>query len=489
MAEQSFILSNAHGLLAKQLGSAMPHCARNTSQVTAYALAAAAADLDVLGFLGTNVDGGPSERCWSDQTNTDRKLLGLLHDFDLSVEIARGPDGHTWIAAAPCSPEPNAPDANPHEATVFSGVGFDPKDAARRCLGEAAEFLSWLGRPSDSGSLEWEPGRTDTEIDAFSILGFSRRQIENRQAFNRQWAGYDAIPSSDCFQGTLAWASAARLHDGAPFWVPAQLCFGRFARSWRNDSNGCAASSSREDALVRAICELIERDATGIWWYGQCRRPAIDVDALDVDAPDVRHLAVAMQDRKRWGQHAWLLDLTHDLGLPVAAAVAFSRSGALLGLGFGCHLEMSRAACAAYREMCQMEISLSAAAARCNDEDDAHASEVVRLVRWHSAITLDRCDHLTPKGTSEAAHTCSPINADGRLSYLLDRLRTAGLTAYGVDLHRPDIGIPVVRVFIPGLCHFKPRLGQPRLVDVPRKLGWRGADFTAESLSRVPLLI
>ena len=56
-------------------------------------------------------------------------------------------------------------------------------------------------------------------------------------------------------------------------------------------------------------------------------------------------------------------------------------------------------------------------------------------------------------------------------------------------VERPDIAVPAVRALVPGLCHFKPRLGLNRLVDVPRTLRWRDPSIAAQDLSDVPLLI
>jgi ribosomal protein S12 methylthiotransferase accessory factor len=41
-----------------------------------------------------------------------------------------------------------------------------------------------------------------------------------------------------------------------------------------------------------------------------------------------------------------------------------------------------------------------------------------------------------------------------------------------LDQTRPDVGVSVVRVIVPGLRHFYRRYGPGRLYDVPVKLGW-----------------
>ncbi|HYH95731.1 YcaO-like family protein, partial [Hyalangium sp.] len=41
-----------------------------------------------------------------------------------------------------------------------------------------------------------------------------------------------------------------------------------------------------------------------------------------------------------------------------------------------------------------------------------------------------------------------------------------------LDQTRPDIGLSAVKVIVPGLRHFWPRLGPGRLYDVPVRMGW-----------------
>ena len=88
-----------------------------------------------------------------------------------------------------------------------------------------------------------------------------------------------------------------------------------------------------EAAHLAALLELIERDATGIWWYGRCRRPGLDPARLGEPA-----LHAAIEARTQGGQTVHLLNLTHDLRVPVVAAILF-RDEQLLGLGFGCKLD------------------------------------------------------------------------------------------------------------------------------------------------------
>lgn len=68
-------------------------------------------------------------------------------------------------------------------------------------------------------------------------------------------------------------------------------------------------------------------------------------------------------------------------------------------------------------------------------------------------------------------------------------LQKLGLEMLVMDLTRPDIGFPVVRVIIPGLMHFWPRFGFRRLFEAPRALGWIGENGGEDGLNPVPFFL
>jgi ribosomal protein S12 methylthiotransferase accessory factor len=458
------ILFSLHGGLASRL----PTDSQGTSRASSASEAEALQDLACLGFVG-RVDDGPRGARWrwsGDRPAADRDLLALLARFDLHLEVGTAEDEHVWIAAAVKEGTSSEPAGH-----AFAGTGFRPEDAVRSCLGEFAEFQSWLFRPGDAARR----AAGARIVDPWSVLGFSDRQRAEPDAAA---ARYDDIPSGETFAGEIDWSEALCLNDGLLAWVPSQLCYGRYAQrartapsNWRNDSNGCAAGETPDTAKLAALLELIERDSTGIWWYGRCQRPGLNPARLDQPA-----LYAAIEARMRGGQTVHLLDLTHDLQVPVVAAILF-QDEQLLGLGFGCKLDLGSAAVSAYLELCQMELSIALARQRASAEDKP-------LLHWIKRITPSSHLHLAPIGSNETAPALEPTFED-----VVQRLSSLGLRTYAVDLQRADIGIPAVRMFVPGLCHFKPRLGHQRLVEVPKKLGWKPDGFRAQDLNTTPLLI
>jgi ribosomal protein S12 methylthiotransferase accessory factor len=65
----------------------------------------------------------------------------------------------------------------------------------------------------------------------------------------------------------------------------------------------------------------------------------------------------------------------------------------------------------------------------------------------------------------------------------VDIAKRAGLDFLVLDQTRPDIGVPVVRVIVPGLRHFYRRFAPGRLYDVPVELGWRDRPLPESELN------
>ncbi len=101
-----------------------------------------------------------------------------------------------------------------------------------------------------------------------------------------------------------------------------------------HNPNGCAAGVGREEAVLQALLELVERDACAIWWYNRLPRPVLQLDQIDDDY--ARRL---QRHYRQLGWEIWAIDLTHDLAIPVYAALAFEPQQQRYAIGFGCHLD------------------------------------------------------------------------------------------------------------------------------------------------------
>jgi len=94
-----------------------------------------------------------------------------------------------------------------------------------------------------------------------------------------------------------------------------------------------------------------------------------------------------------------------------------------------------------------------------------------------------------PQNTvSDYPLACNP-NIYDSLMFCVDAAAKQNLETLVLDLTRPDVGLPVVKVIVPGMRHFWKRLAPGRLYDVPVKMGWLDIPLREEGLNPVGLFI
>lgn len=361
-----------------------------------------------------------------------------------------------------------------------SGWGTTKEAAVENCAREIAERVA----AQVSGDEVLRHGCADA-LDGLVVTPPQLMLIDDAQHLTEARAGSD-VPSAKWDAATsIDWLAADAGLGMARAWVPAGLCFlgharDRIAGLSAADSNGLAAGNTREDAAVRAFLELVERDAVAIWWYNRLRRPQLD----PADLEDPLILAYAGWTVQR-GRRLSLLDLTHDLGLPVIAAVSDDGQGRRIALGFGAGCDAATAARHAIGELTQFDCNIDLIEQRAGRHGEAGlAPEVRRLLRWWREATIGDHSHLA--GTSVAAPPGCHAVLD--LAACHDICRRHELTFLAVDLTRPVLGVPVVRVLVPGLRPMAPRFAAGRLYDVPVQLNWLPQALRRQDLNRQPMV-
>ncbi len=216
---------------------------------------------------------------------------------------------------------------------------------------------------------------------------------------------------------------------------------------------GLAAGNNLLEAVSHALCEVIERDAfalAGDWSPDERAHRRIDPDTVDdpecrllLDAYAAADVAVAV------------FDLTSDVGLPVFSATVADRDPDSVrrlpaAKGGGCHPDRGIALSRALTEAAQSRLTIIA-----GSRDDCPPA-YYRRVRDPDALAagVNAASDRGRRSFLDVPNVAADdIGAD--VAGALDRLRAVGVDrVVMVDLTRPDVGIPVVRMVVPGMEGF-----------------------------------
>ncbi|MFF3808243.1 TOMM precursor leader peptide-binding protein [Streptomyces sp. NPDC002032] len=319
---------------------------------------------------------------------------------------------------------------------------------------------------------------------------FDPRQVRDRERWNALHSGFQYVCSAFDEREAMDWTPVWSLGEQRQRLLPTSLLyFDTVARTTavRADSNGNAAGSSREDAIVQGFLELVERDAVALWWYNRTRQPAVDLTSFD--DPWLERTTRAYADMNR---RTWVLDLTSDLGIPVMVALSrrTDKPAEDVLFGFGAHFDPRIALRRAVTEMNQ----LLPAVADVRPDGTGYGVDDPTARAWWTGATVAGQPYLLPDPNqaprTPGSYTFVP-RADLRedVDAIVGLTRARGLDLMVLDQTRPDIGLPVVKVLVPGLRHFWARFAPGRLFDVPVALGRLSEPTRYEDLNPVPLFV
>lgn len=376
-----------------------------------------------------------------------------------------------------------------------SGRGVSKADAMLGCLAEAAEVISATFRGDEVARRARLSDLRPRAVSPSELLLYSRRQYRGRNAWNRRYAGKNSVPARFDARRATDWLEARVIGREERRFLPAAYCLLEYPavdvspRFCRADTNGCAVGRTRDEAIVRGLLELFERDAASVWWYGRIERPAIELSSLE-DA-ELALMEAWLHERSRT---LHVLDLTNDLNVPTVVALSADRFGDRIAFGFGAHLDPRLAVRSAVTEMFQFlaQAKVLEQLAR-EGRQPVLSDEVRQMMEWWSKDRLRDHRFLRPLGHKgirfDRPPGLIPNSSGDALSRLLDICETKELTPLVADLTRDEIGIPAVRVAVPGLRHFWARFAPGRLYDVPVRQGWRSTPAREEELNRTAIFM
>jgi YcaO-like protein with predicted kinase domain len=325
---------------------------------------------------------------------------------------------------------------NARSLAVSQGKGIDIEAATVSGLMESVELYhaEHIERPLKLGSMA-----ELSHSHRFAEIGRLPRVAGGRftEDLVTLW-----IEGRDLISGESRWLPFESVR--ANFTVPAPPGSGCFDCS----SNGLASGGSYDDAIHHGICEIIERDATALW----NRMPSADRRNTGVDlgsAPDGPCREVLEKlERADFEAAAW--ETTSDIGVPAFFCLIADRrdQDGHHGIGAAAHPVPEIALLKALVEAAQVRTTYVSGA-----RDDLQREEYSQRHRENRRRRAERLlsDHSSARQIFSAGARATAGTASN-LAWLAERLRAAGVSeVVTVDLGKQDIGIPVVRVVIPGL--------------------------------------
>ena len=320
---------------------------------------------------------------------------------------------------------------------------------------------------------------------------FSDTQLDNAQRINAKGHPYNIVPPRLGPDAEINWTPVWSLTQQRHRLLPTSMLYSmapeqRGPAELIADSNGCAAGNTLEEAILQGFYELAERDAFAIWWYNRLQVPAVDLSGFDDD-----YLASAADYYGRYGRDLWMLDVTSDIGIPAFVALSRRPNGETEDIiyGAGAHADPG---IAALRAICELNQCLTWLPRPGSRDGRPMIDDPLALWWWKTARLAD-CPWLSPaQNVPRVQRSQYPAIESEDLREDVEHCRSLvearGMEFLVLDQTRPDVGMPVVRVIVPGMRHFWERLAPGRLYDVPVVMGRRNSPLSEADLNSVPVI-
>lgn len=317
---------------------------------------------------------------------------------------------------------------NSRSAATSQGKGLTAPAARAAALMEAAET--------------WHAERVELPLRFATAADLEGRHINLARLPMRDGRAFDPnLP--------ILWVAGVDLGSRAAVWLPYELVHTDYrlpeppaARCFHISTNGLAAGNSLAEAQRHALCELIERDCLALW---NSVAPPMRADPAGVPV-----LAALEARLVAAGFAVGLFDIGGRLGLPAYGAVLVDREMPTTHPGFGsaCHPIARVAAVKALLEAIQVRTSYVAGAWDEFAPEEYTGSGIAEKIDWAESLLAHAGARVPIR--QDAADV--PREAAPQVLCLLDRLAGAGMTeVVMVDLTRAAVGVPVVRLLVPGL--------------------------------------
>lgn len=334
-----------------------------------------------------------------------------------------------------------------------------------------------------------ELSKDDEAIHPNDVQLFSDCQFDNAQKLNAQGHPYNVIPQRFDENADVRWTPVWSLTLERVRYLPTTMLYSmpselRCPNDRIADSNGCAAGNTLEEAILQAFFELVERDAFAIWWYNRIQMPAVDLTSFDQE-----YLVTALEYYNRRERELWMLDVTSDLNIPTYVAVSRRTNSDSEDIIYGAGTHFDREI-AALRAVCELNQCLSWLPNGTDRNNRPKIDDPIALHWWQTA-RLEDCKWLVPSENTRTSTDYTMLDIEDmrdEIEHCRAIVEAKGLEFLVLNQTRPDIGMPVVRVIIPGLRHFWARFAPGRLYEVPVDMGWFKRGLEETELNQKPVI-
>ena len=375
-----------------------------------------------------------------------------------------------------------------------SGKGTNPIQSQVSALCEAVERYSGVCMGDEIRiSKSYDDFTLDKDaIHPNDVQLFSENQLNNAESINSEGHPHNWIPkkldSGLKLDWTPVWSFTQQRHRYLPtsmlYYMIPEL---RKPSDFMADSNGCAAGNTLEEAILQGFYELVERDSFAIWWYNRLRMPSVDLASFDD-----QYLNQAQQYYKQYQRDLWMLDITSDICIPTFVAISHRPDGQTEDIiyGAGAHHDPKTAA---LRALCELNQCLSWLPRPGGNDGNPSIDDPMALSWWKNTLLKD-CPWLVPATDSPPSTLTAPFNQlnfpdmKQEVEHCQSLVEEKGMEFLVLDQTRPDIGLNVVRVIVPGMRHFWARLGPGRLYDAPVSMGYHKIPLTEFEMNKVPVI-
>lgn len=308
------------------------------------------------------------------------------------------------------------------------GKGATPVQSEASALMELVERFSFFSYVAAGPLIYARPRELDGRALKFSHLARSlfdgSKEAEVAARLYEDWPLY--------------FTPATNLSTGRPVYLPLHWFY------LIQEYNGPAAGNCPEEAVLQALCEVVERHVGSVISHERLATPAIDPDS--VTDPAARELLAKFT---RNGIKVYLRDFSLDTGIPTVGALAYDPAtfpeSSEIVFTAGTTTDPEKSLIRALTEVAQLA-------------GDFHRRTSYRptLPKYE---TLKEAAYLMAPGPLKSLNSLPNLshpNFKEEIDRALKALSRLGLEVLVVEVTHPEIGIPAVYVLIPG-THFLER--------------------------------